>query len=60
VVQDGPRLAFTREHAKGACALRGPASDLLLVLWRRLPVGRIEVIGDAAVADAFVAWTFLG
>jgi hypothetical protein len=45
----------TREHAKGDCALRGAAHDLLLVLWRRLPLSAIEVVGDAAVAARFVA-----
>lgn len=29
-------LVVTREHAKGDVALRGPASDLLLVLWGRV------------------------
>jgi len=59
VRQDGDRLVFTREHAKGSCALRGPASDLLLVLWRRRPLATVEVIGDAGVAERFVAWTNL-
>lgn len=45
----------TREHAKGDAALRGAASDVLLVLWRRLPLGAIEVIGDEGVAARFVA-----
>lgn len=37
----------TRAHAKGDAALRGPASDLLLVAWHRLPLGRADVVGDA-------------
>ncbi|MCU1366501.1 MAG: hypothetical protein JWN39_2140 [Ilumatobacteraceae bacterium] len=49
----------TREHAKGDCALRGPASDLLLVLWRRLGTDAIDVVGDAGVAARFVAATNL-
>ena len=40
-------LTVTREHAKGDCALRGAASDLLFVLWRRLPLDRVDVVGDA-------------
>ena len=36
VGEPGRRPVVTREHAKGACALRGPAADLLLVLWRRV------------------------
>lgn len=49
----------TREHAKGDCALRGPASDLLLTLWRRTPMDAIDVMGDAAVAKRFLASTNL-
>lgn len=51
---DGLELVVTREHAKGSVALRGPAVDILLVLWRRLPVEAIDVIGDASVADRFL------
>lgn len=51
---DGLELVVTREHAKGSVALRGPAVDILLVLWRRLPVEAIEVIGDSSVADRFL------
>jgi uncharacterized protein (TIGR03083 family) len=47
----------TREHAKGDAALRGSASDLLLVLWRRLGLDAIDVIGDRSVAEGFVART---
>lgn len=41
-------------HAKGDVALRGPAEDLLLVLWRRRPLDDLEVIGDRAVAEALL------
>lgn len=34
-------------HAKGDCAARGGASDLLLFLWGRLPPDRLEVFGNA-------------
>lgn len=51
---DGLELVVTREHAKGSVALRGPALDILLVLWRRLPLEAIEVIGDSSVADRFL------
>jgi uncharacterized protein (TIGR03083 family) len=42
-----------RIHARGDVALRGPASDLVLALWNRLPtsIGSLEVIGDRAVLD---------
>jgi uncharacterized protein (TIGR03083 family) len=49
----------TREHAKGDAAIRGPAADLLLVLWRRLPLDAVEVIGDRAAAERLVARTNL-
>jgi hypothetical protein len=51
-----PAFRLVREHAKGDCALRGTASDLLLVLWRRLPVERVDVVGDAEVAARFLAY----
>ncbi len=40
-----------RVHAKGDVALRGPASDLLLVLWGRRSVEVADVVGDASVVD---------
>lgn len=49
----------TREHAKGDAAIRGAASDLLLVLWRRLPLDAAEVIGDRATAERLIARTNL-
>lgn len=57
-VDDPPSTGFhvTREHAKGDCALRGAASDLLLALWRRVPLSEIDVIGDADVARRFIAY----
>lgn len=45
---DGVEVAAT--HAKGDVALRGPANDLLLALWRRRPLESLDVVGDAAVA----------
>jgi hypothetical protein len=53
--QVGGGFAVAREHAKGDAALRGPASDVLLVLWRRLPLDAVDVVGDATVAARFVA-----
>ena len=52
-------VAVTREHAKGDAAMRGTAADLLLVLWRRLPLDAVEVIGDRAAAERLVARTNL-
>lgn len=55
--EDG--FVVRREHAKGDCAIRGAASDVLLVLWRRLPLTAAEVVGDADVATRFVAHSHL-
>jgi uncharacterized protein (TIGR03083 family) len=55
---DGPK-AVTRQHAKGDAAIRGPAHDLLMVLWRRDPLERVDVIGDRTAAERLVASTRL-
>jgi uncharacterized protein (TIGR03083 family) len=39
-------------HAKGDAAVRGPAGELLLWLWGRLPLDRFEVFGDHSAAEA--------
>lgn len=44
-----------RRHAKGDVAVRGPAADVLLWLWGRLPTDALDVIGDAAVAERYRA-----
>lgn len=49
-------IEVTRGHEKGDAALRGSSSDLLLALWRRLPLDRLEVLGDRAVAERFLGW----
>jgi hypothetical protein len=47
-------VVVTREHSKGDCAIRGSASQLLLGLWRRIPMSTLEVIGSAGVAEQFL------
>ena len=54
------RDVVTREHAKGDAAVRGPAHDLLMVLWRRQSLDTVEVIGDRAVAERLIARTRFG
>ena len=44
-------VAWERGHAKGDVAARGPVSDLLLLMWGRLPPSRLEVFGDASLLD---------
>ena len=45
------------EHARGHAdvAVRGPAVDLLLVLNRRWSPTRLDVVGDAALFDHWLA-----
>ena len=52
---DGAETLVERGHAKGDVAVRGPASDLLLMLWRRLPAADLEVLGNAPVLERFLA-----
>lgn len=46
-------LVVTREHAKGDVAARGPASDLLLLLYGRTALDAVEVLGDRAVLETW-------
>lgn len=55
----GGGFDLSREHAKGDCAIRGTASDILLALWRRVPLSVCDVVGDADVAARFIAHTNL-
>ena len=52
---DGPpTITFEHGHAKGDVAVRGGASDLMLLLWNRVPVDdRFQVFGDAALLDTW-------
>jgi len=48
----GEGMATVEEgHAKGDAAVRGLAEDLYLWLWGRLPLDRLEVFGDAELAE---------
>lgn len=49
----GDSPAWRRAHEKCAVAVRGPLTDLVLVLYRRRPVGAadVEVLGDRALLD---------
>jgi predicted lipid carrier protein YhbT len=48
-------LTVDHTHAKGDVAVRGTASDLLLLLWNRVPAGRCEVFGDAGLLEQWRA-----
>lgn len=56
---EGGGFSVAREHSKGDCAIRGSASNILLALWRRLPLSVCDVVGDADVAARFVAHSSL-
>lgn len=49
-------VSVERSHAKGSVAVRAPASDLLLLLWRRRRSGDVEVFGDEQFLVEFLAW----
>jgi uncharacterized protein (TIGR03083 family) len=49
----GDVIAWRRAHEKAAVAVRGPLTDLLLIIYkRRPPAGEgVEILGDAALLD---------
>lgn len=55
----GGRIGFSHEHGKGTVALRGSATELLLALVRRVPVGdtAVEVFGDDSVWSRWLEHT---
>jgi uncharacterized protein (TIGR03083 family) len=57
--RDPDGISVRAGHGKGDAALRGPASELLLVLVRRLPVDdpAVEIIGDHTLVDGWLAAT---
>jgi uncharacterized protein (TIGR03083 family) len=57
VTYESDDVRVERSHAEADCALRGPASELLLVLWNRRPVeaADVEVDGDRTVFDRWRA-----
>lgn len=44
-------VEWERSHTKGDVAARGTASDLLLLLWGRVPPSKLEIIGDGSLLD---------
>jgi uncharacterized protein (TIGR03083 family) len=46
-------ITFEPGHAKADVAARASASDLLLLLWGRVPLDAVEVQGDAGVLTRF-------
>ena len=52
---DGDDYVLTTEHAKGDAAIRAEAGPLLLALMHRGDRSALDVVGDAAAADAWLA-----
>jgi uncharacterized protein (TIGR03083 family) len=48
-------LTVEHTHAKGDLAVRGTASDLLLLLWNRSDTDRFQVFGEASLLDRWRA-----
>ena len=51
---EGDGIAVSHSHEKGDAAVRGAGGDLFLAVWGRVPLDRLEVFGDDAVARAWV------
>jgi uncharacterized protein (TIGR03083 family) len=51
-----PTLTVSGEHTGADVALRGNASDLDLVLWKRLPPDTVELFGQTTVLTGFLDW----
>jgi uncharacterized protein (TIGR03083 family) len=47
-------------HEKAGVALRGSASELLLALYRRIPLAALDVVGDEAVAADLISHLTMG
>jgi uncharacterized protein (TIGR03083 family) len=61
VLTDGG-FTVTAAHQKSTAAVRGTATDLLLLLWNRRPLSdtaRYECFGDTALIDAWLAATVI-
>ena len=44
-------IEWNHSHAKGDVAAQGPVSDLLLLLWGRIPASRLKIFGEAKLLD---------
>jgi uncharacterized protein (TIGR03083 family) len=52
---ESDKVVVTSEHAKGDVAARGPALELLRLVWGRTTSPDLTVFGDAAILDRFRA-----
>ena len=44
-------ISWDNTHTKADVAARGPISDLLLMMWSRIPPSRLEVFGESEILD---------
>jgi hypothetical protein len=52
LTQEGVQI--TEGHPAAVTEAKGTASDILLVLWRRLPLDRLEITGDRTLVERLV------
>ncbi|NUK51972.1 hypothetical protein HRW23_28080 [Streptomyces lunaelactis] len=50
---DGDEVRLTDDSEPYDVELAGTASELMLFLWGRIPVGRLQVNGDADALDRY-------
>jgi hypothetical protein len=50
---DADEVRWEHGHAKGDVAARGSMSDLLLLMWGRIPPSAVEVFGDETLLDRY-------
>lgn len=48
---ESDRVVVRSEAGQGDCLVRGPATDLYLLLWNRRPLDGLEIAGDAGLLD---------
>lgn len=58
-IKDG-QMGLVHEHGKGDVAVKGAASDLLLLLWGRIPEAQVQVHGDRSALFKFLELAELG
>jgi hypothetical protein len=47
----GEAITWRRAHEKSAVAVRGPITELLLMIYRRRAPAGLDVLGDAALLE---------
>lgn len=50
---DGDDVTVEHRGGEANVAVRGPASDLLLFLWHRIPAAQLEIVGDSQLLNRY-------